>query len=139
MITEAGQEETVEICLGCGAESDELENWGIIDYCPVCVRWVTKYFPWNIDKDISDIKLLTPDEYDKTLPKVYYEMTRAGYYIMSGMTVIHDFDEKNIFEIINHEFMHFVFHKLFGLRCSYQYDNVDETVDPYHSPEEGEQ
>jgi len=37
-------------------------------------------------------------------------------------------------DLINHEFMHFILHKLVGVKCSYQYDDVDIYIVSYLWP-----
>ena len=108
-------------CDECGKESKKLQSWGLFMFCPKCVGHIKKEFPDKTQKKRSEIRLKPP-------------RGRGGAYDPSTRsTLIYEAKEEDVLLIINHENIHFALHRLFGVRCCYQYDSVYEVVDPYHS------
>lgn len=110
------------ICYWCEEHSEELESWGTQQLCPKCVKDYESDFPRKPPANMSDIT------FEKPKMSSY-----ACYNPYTGETELTNPVVKHIVETINHEFMHFILHRDYGLRCCYQYDSIYQVVDPFHS------
>ena len=116
----------MKICDGC-QNIRKTEKWGPYMICEECAKLLNKKYKNKPKSDISDLKIESP---------IYG--SSASYNPLTGETKLRDSrafkrSQDIVFELVNHEFVHFLLHKMFGIRCCYQFDAVDEIVDPYHS------
>jgi len=109
------------VCSYCEKHSDELESWGLTQLCPSCADDYRDEFPSKIKKSFSDIKIEKPKS-----------GSNAQYAPKTGLTEFTTMTSPNIPEIINHEFMHFILHKMIGIQCCYQYDSIEDHIDEFH-------
>lgn len=110
-------------CDHCGKMVKSLENWGIINLCKDCVKYYKKELPKTPPINRGSIKIEKPKK-----------GCWGTYNPTTGEIEFTDKESNQPFEgTINHEFMHYLLHRLMSLRCCYQYDNVKQVVDSYHS------
>lgn len=108
-------------CSHCEQDFESLENWGEFNLCVKCLK-IYEALPKKPPSEISDIKIFEP-----ALGH------RASYNARTGDTKLMTIHENDALVCINHEFIHYILHKLISIRCSYQFDNFEKEVDVYHS------
>lgn len=108
-------------CYWCEEYSDELESWGTQQLCQKCVKDYVGDFPTQPPSNMSDVS------FEKPKNSGY-----ACYNPHTGTTELTNPKVGRIAETLNHEFMHFILHRDFGIRCCYQYDSIYDVVDKYH-------
>jgi len=109
-------------CTQCHEIFDKLESWGNAQLCKACAKAYCEKWPEKPSGEISDIEIEEPRF-----------GSGAQYVPDTGKTRFRGYNEGSEFEVLNHEVLHFVLHNLIGLRCCYQFDSIQNIVDPYHS------
>ena len=100
-------------CDGCQEVFEELENWGIFNLCKACAK---RYAGLKTKKKIPDIQVETAIRSDGA---------DGTYNHRTGVIKFLKFSsEKRLFEVINHEYLHYLLGRFVSVRTSFQYDNV---------------
>jgi len=121
-------QKTSGICDSCGKifNEDELENWGAYLLCKKCVREkILNQYPEEAREPEKILTIRPLSELFKqpeVATKNIYNL--AGYDPATGEIILFILTEEDAERVISHEIVHYVIHKLAGLRALYLFDNL---------------
>lgn len=102
-------------CSHCKVKA-ELEDWGGIKLCEKCVELYLLEIPEVPPKEDVDIKIGTADFIGAGAS---YEMCKTNIRISEGID-----DMPKLSMWISHEIMHYLLHRMVGVKCCYKYDLI---------------
>lgn len=104
------------VCDQCKQVFEELEKWGIISLCYDCARRYERTLPKRAKRKTPDIIF---DEPEFPSGNMCYSTTKNTIEIRKIGE-----NEKWLCTALTHEFTHYLLHRLMGVKCTFQYDNI---------------
>lgn len=98
-------------------EVGQIEDWGRWKLRPTHAKIFKDAFPIEPKSRMSDLRIKTP-----------WRGIVSTYNPKSGATELRSCDENGSITAINHEFIHYLLHKFFGIRCCFQFDNIGKII-----------
>ena len=108
-------------CDWCEELVEEVENWGRMKLCKSCADNWRNTRPNKPIKKTADYELYPGDA------------GYAQYDIDTSNVKILDLTEERTHISLNHEHVHRAIHLVAGQQACWQYDNIGDEIDVYHS------